>query len=95
MDAVTEKILEEYHQGKHLESRPRILVTGCPIGGDTMKILEGIEENGGVVVAVENCSGVKTLDQMVDETQEDIYGAMTQKIFIYRLLYYDAERQSN
>ena len=57
VDAVTEKILEEYHQGKHLESRPRILVTGCPIGGDTMKILEGIEENGGVVVAVENCSG--------------------------------------
>ena len=24
VDAVTEKILEEYHQGKHLESRPRI-----------------------------------------------------------------------
>ena len=79
VDAVTEKILEEYQQGKHLESRPRILVTGCPIGGDTMKILEGIEENGGVVVAVENCSGVKTLDQMVDETQEDIYGAIAKR----------------
>lgn len=79
VDAVTEKILEEYHQGKHLESRPRILVTGCSIGGDTMKILEGIEENGGVVVAVENCSGVKTLDQMVDETQEDIYGAIAKR----------------
>lgn len=79
VDAVTERILEEYHQGKHLESRPRILVTGCPIGGDTMKILEGIEENGGVVVAVENCSGVKTLDQMVDETQEDIYGAIAKR----------------
>ena len=79
VDAVTEKILEEYHQGKHLESRPRILVTGCPIGGDTMKILEGIEDNGGVVVAVENCSGVKTLDQMVDETQEDIYGAIAKR----------------
>lgn len=79
VDAVTERILEEYHQGKHLERRPRILVTGCPIGGDTMKILEGIEDNGGVVVAVENCSGVKTLDQMVDETQEDIYGAIAKR----------------
>ena len=79
VDAVTEKILEEYHQGKHLEKRPRILVTGCPIGGDTLKILDCIEENGGVVVAVENCSGVKTLDQMIDEEQKDIYGAIARR----------------
>lgn len=79
VDAVTAKILDEYNKGKMLEYRPRILVTGCPIGGDSMKIIHEIENNGGVVVAVENCSGVKTLDQMVDEGKEDIYGAIARR----------------
>lgn len=79
VDAVTEKILDEYDKGRMLEYRPRILVTGCPIGGDSMKIIHEIENNGGVVVAVENCSGVKTLDQMVDEEDEDVYGAIARR----------------
>lgn len=79
VDAVTNKILEEYQEGKMLEHRPRILVTGCPMGGDTMKIIEAIEENGGVVVAVENCSGVKTLDQMIDEDNDNLYEAIAKR----------------
>ena len=79
VDAVTDKILEEYQEGKMLEHRPRILVTGCPMGGDTMKIIEAIEENGGVVVAVENCSGVKTLDQMIDEDNDNLYEAIAKR----------------
>lgn len=79
VDAITDQILEEYRQGKKLESRPRILVTGCPIGGDTLKIIQAVEDNGGVVVAVENCSGVKTLDQMIDEEDSDIYGAIARR----------------
>lgn len=79
VDAVTNKILEEYQEGKMLEHRPRILVTGCPMGGDTMKIIEAIEENGGVVVVVENCSGVKTLDQMIDEDNDNLYEAIAKR----------------
>ncbi|MCF2555850.1 double-cubane-cluster-containing anaerobic reductase [Faecalicatena contorta] len=79
VDAVTDKIMEEYQEGKMLEHRPRILVTGCPMGGDTMKIIEAIEENGGVVVAVENCSGVKTLDQMIDEDNDNLYEAIAKR----------------
>lgn len=79
VDAITEQILAEYQQGKKLEPRPRILVTGCPIGGDSLKVIEAIEENGGVVVAVENCSGVKTLDRMIDEDDPDIYGAIARR----------------
>lgn len=79
VDAVTARIMEEYRQGKMLGHRPRILVTGCPIGGDSMKVIHEIENNGGVVVAVENCSGVKTLDRMVDETQEDVYAAIAKR----------------
>lgn len=79
VDAVASRILEEYRQGKMLEKRPRILVTGCPMGGDSMKVVREIEKNGGVVVAMENCSGVKSFDRMVDEDQEDIYEAIARR----------------
>ena len=41
---VIDKIMTEYRQGKHLEKRPRILVTGCPIGGDSLKVIRAIED---------------------------------------------------
>ena len=64
---VREKILKEYGQGKRQERRVRILVTGCPVGGDSLKVIRAVEENGGVVVATENCSGVRALSRMVEE----------------------------
>ncbi len=79
VNGVRDQILEEYKQGRHLEKRPRILVTGCPIGGDSMKVIREIEKHGGVVVAIENCSGVRTLGTMVDENAEDIYEAIARK----------------
>ncbi len=79
INEVRERILKEYKEGKHLEKRPRILVTGCPIGGDSLKVIRAIEENGGVVVAIENCSGVRTLSTSVEEGTDDIYEAIARK----------------
>lgn len=79
VDQITDQILEEYYQGTMLEPRPRILITGCPIGGDSLKVIRAIEDHGGVVVALENCSGVKTLDRMIDEEDPDIYGAIARR----------------
>lgn len=76
---VRAKILEEYEQGKKLSKRVRILVTGCPVGGDSLKVIRAIENNGGVVVATENCSGVRALSTMVEEDTNDIYGAIARK----------------
>ena len=76
---VREKILEEYRQGKKLDKRVRILVTGCPVNGDSMKVIRAIEQNGGVVVATENCSGVRAISTMVEEDAEDIYDAIARK----------------
>lgn len=76
---VRDKILEEYRQGKKLENRVRILVTGCPVNGDSLKVIRAIENNGGVVVATENCSGVRALSTMVDEDTDDIYEAIARK----------------
>lgn len=79
VDALVEKIEREYGEGKMLEKRPRILVTGCPIGGATEKVIRAVEDNGGVVVTYENCSGAKSIDKLVDEDALDIYDALARR----------------
>ncbi len=54
------------------EKAPRILLTGCPIGSGSEKVLRILEESGASVVAFENCTGYKGLDVMVDENKEPI-----------------------
>lgn len=81
LDHLTEQILEEYRINPNQKSRPRILVTGCPIGGDSNKVVRAIEDNGGVVVAFENCTGAKVIDKLVDEDDPDVYGAIARKYF--------------
>lgn len=46
--------------------RPRILLTGTPVGKGSHKVLQLIEESGGVVVCLDNCSGIKGLDKPVE-----------------------------
>lgn len=50
------------------EHAPRVLLTGCPTAQGTEKVIEVIEECGGVVVVQEACSGIKPIEEMVDET---------------------------
>jgi benzoyl-CoA reductase/2-hydroxyglutaryl-CoA dehydratase subunit BcrC/BadD/HgdB len=47
---------------------PRILLTGTPVNGDREKIMELVEECGGMIVAMENCGGYKTAIQEIDES---------------------------
>lgn len=54
------------------EKAPRILLTGCPIGSGSEKVLKALEEAGASVVALENCTGYKGLDVMVDENKDPI-----------------------
>ncbi|MCQ2508758.1 MAG: 2-hydroxyacyl-CoA dehydratase family protein [Dorea sp.] len=79
LNSIADKIEAEYAEGKMLEKRPRILITGCPIGGATEKVIKAIEENGGVVVGYENCTGAKQYDMLVDETKEDLYEALAER----------------
>lgn len=79
VNALVEKINKEYAEGKMEEKKPRILVTGCPIGGATEKVIRAIEDNGGIVVTYENCGGAKSIDKLVDEDNPDVYDALARR----------------
>lgn len=74
MRSVIDGIRERYEsKGSQIsEDAPRILITGCPIGGVYEKIVNAIEKNGGVVVAYENCGGIKSNQLLVDEEKEPV-----------------------
>ena len=76
--ALTQKVLDEYDPKKY-EGRKRILITGSPIGCSTEKIVNAIENNGGVVVCYENCGGARSVDELVDENCEDVYEALAKR----------------
>lgn len=48
--------------------RPRVLLTGTPVGKGSHKVLQLIEDSGAVVVCQDNCSGIKGLDKPVETT---------------------------
>lgn len=79
VNALVDKIEKKYAEGKMQPKRPRILITGCPLGGATEKVIKAVEENGGIVVTYENCSGAKAIDKEVDETNPDVYDALARR----------------
>jgi len=73
------KTLEEREaKGVHYgtASAPRVLVTGCPVGGDSTKVYKIIEEAGGVVVAMDSCTGMKPFMTEIEENTGDPIAAV-------------------
>jgi benzoyl-CoA reductase/2-hydroxyglutaryl-CoA dehydratase subunit BcrC/BadD/HgdB len=58
---------------------PRVMVTGCPVGGDALKIFRIIEEMGGVVVAMDSCTGMKCFMDDITEDSDDPVGAIAER----------------
>lgn len=57
----------------------RIVLTGCPTGGIINKVGRAIEDNGGVIVSLDNCMGERTNRMMVDEDADDILRAIADR----------------
>ncbi|MTD41841.1 2-hydroxyacyl-CoA dehydratase [Erwinia sp. CPCC 100877] len=79
LEETTQTIRDRYENGECLAEKPRILITGSPIGGITEKVIRAVEENGGIVVAYENCTVTKAVERLVDEETEDVYQALADK----------------
>jgi benzoyl-CoA reductase/2-hydroxyglutaryl-CoA dehydratase subunit BcrC/BadD/HgdB len=65
-----------YHGEK---DSPRVLVTGCPVGGDATKVFKIIEEAGGVVVVLDSCTGMKAYNGIIAENTPDPYAALSRR----------------
>jgi len=62
-------------------SRVRVLLTGVPVVHGAQRVVEIIEDSGGLIVCMENCTGVKPILEDVDETADDPVTALAEKYF--------------
>jgi len=72
------KTREEFlaHKSPVPKRAKRILITGCPMSGIYEKVLDAVENNGGVVVCFENCEVMKSAVRHFDSETEDVYRAL-------------------
>ena len=79
-----EKALEMF-QGKQGDSeaasRVRVMMTGVPIVHGAERVLDIVEDNGGLVVCMENCTGIKPILEDVDANAADPVQAVAEKYF--------------
>ena len=77
---LTRCLRENYEAGERRvpQGRRRVVITGCPTGKSVEKVFNAIEENGGVIVAYENCGGTKPVYELIDESLPP-YEAMARK----------------
>ncbi len=61
--------------------RLRVLLTGVPTVTGAERVLEIIEQSGGQLVAMENCTGLKPILEDVDPTAFDPLRALAEKYF--------------
>ncbi len=59
----------------------RVLMTGVPLVHGAERVIEIVENSGGLVVCMENCTGLKPILEDVDETADDPLRAIAEKYF--------------
>jgi benzoyl-CoA reductase/2-hydroxyglutaryl-CoA dehydratase subunit BcrC/BadD/HgdB len=64
-----------------LASRVRVLMTGVPIAHGAERVLDIIEGHDGLVVCMENCSGLKPILEDVDAAAADPLRAVAEKYY--------------
>jgi benzoyl-CoA reductase/2-hydroxyglutaryl-CoA dehydratase subunit BcrC/BadD/HgdB len=67
--------------GEQAGQRVRVLLTGVPIVHGAERVVDLIERSGGLVVAMENCTGLKPLMDDVDAAAGDPIRALAEKYY--------------
>lgn len=63
----------------HEKGLIRVLLTGVPVVHGAERVVDLIENSGAVIVAMENCTGLKPILEDVDENAADILAAIAAK----------------
>jgi len=66
---------------RELADRVRVLMTGVPMAHGAQRVLEIVEDHGGLVVCLESCTGVKPILEDVDADAGDPLRAVAEKYF--------------
>ena len=64
-----------------LASRVRVLMTGVPVVHGAERVVDLIEDRGGLVVAMENCTGIKPIAEDVDADAPDPLRALAERYY--------------
>ncbi len=75
------KLLKSQKPHCRRDSQVRVLMTGVPIVHGTERVLDIIESHGGLVVCMDNCTGLKPILEDVDESAQDPVFALAEKYF--------------
>jgi benzoyl-CoA reductase/2-hydroxyglutaryl-CoA dehydratase subunit BcrC/BadD/HgdB len=75
------ELFKNQKTGSGTNSPVRVLLTGVPIVHGAERVLDIIESNEGLVVCMDNCTGLKPILEDVDETADDLIIALAQKYF--------------
>jgi benzoyl-CoA reductase/2-hydroxyglutaryl-CoA dehydratase subunit BcrC/BadD/HgdB len=59
--------------------RVRVLLTGVPTVHGAERVIDIIEDGGGLIVSMESCTGIKPIWDDVDEEADDLITALAQK----------------
>ena len=62
-------------------NRVRVMMTGVPVPHGAHRVLDIIEDSGGLVVAMENCSGIKPIYEDINAAGDDPLAAIAEKYF--------------
>ncbi len=74
-------ISKQLSKGEGTKNCVRVLMTGVPMVHGAERVLDIVENCGGLVVAMENCTGLKPLLDDVDENAADPLRALAEKYF--------------
>jgi len=75
------ELLESEEPDGRRNSSVRVLLTGVPIVHGAERVLDIIESCGGLVVCMDNCTGLKPILEDVDEDADDPILALAEKYF--------------
>lgn len=64
-----------------MRNRVRVLLTGVPIVHGAERVLDIVENSGGLIVCMENCTGLKPILEDVDESAADPTMAIAEKYY--------------
>ncbi|MCE5185150.1 MAG: 2-hydroxyacyl-CoA dehydratase family protein [Planctomycetaceae bacterium] len=76
-----ERLTAKARPRAELKDRPRILLTGVPTVHGAEKVVDILENAGGLVVCMENCTGIKPIMEDVDAGAANPLEAIAKKYF--------------